>query len=112
VGGVSTNEGSARPAFDELAEELSPNGVSVGTMFGHRSLTYSGKGICCLDDDTMVFRLGAGTSAHVEAMAVPGAHLFDPSKTGREMKDWVVVPTSTVERWPDWAQAAMAVLGG
>jgi hypothetical protein len=112
---MSDNEGTARTHFDVLAEELAPEGVSVGSMFGHRSLMYSGAGvsgkaIACLEVDTMVFRLGADSPAHAEAMAMHGAHLFDPSKTGREMKDWVVVPTSTSDRWPDWAHAAVAAL--
>ena len=112
---MSTDEGSARPAFDDLAEELASTGVSVSTMFGHRSLMFTGygvvnKGIGCLEDDTMVFRLVEGTPAHDEALAVHGSHLFDPSKTGREMKDWVVVPTSTLPRWRDWAAAAIEAL--
>ena len=109
---MTTNEGAARPAFDELATELETDGVSVGTMFGHLALMRGGKGIGCLEDDTMVFRLGSGTPAHAEAMAVHGAHLFDPSKTGRAMKDWVVVPTSTQGRWSDWARAAIEALPG
>jgi hypothetical protein len=108
---MASHDGAARETFDDLAEEMAADGVSTGSMFGHPSLTHGRKAIGCLDGDDMVFRLGAGSAAHTEASAVPGAHPFDPSGAGRAMKDWVVVPASSAARWKDWARAAIDALG-
>jgi hypothetical protein len=58
----------------------------------------------------LAFRLGAGTDAHAEALALPGAELFDPSGKGRPFKDWVSVPVAHAGRWPGLADDALAAL--
>ena len=52
----------------------------------------------------MVFKLRRPN--HVRALALPGAHLFDPSGV-RPMKDWVVVPAGSAGEWKQLANAAM-----
>lgn len=53
----------------------------------------------------MVFKLGS--PKHAEALALPGALLFDPSGRGRPMKEWVVVPFEHASRWLELAREAM-----
>ena len=54
--------------------------------------------------ENLVFKLA--DPAHAEALALPGAHLFDPSGRNRPMKEWVAVPVSQSKRWPGLARAA------
>jgi hypothetical protein len=42
---------------------------------------------------------------NAEALALPGAHLFDPME-GRPMKEWVVVPAEQASKWLELAHAA------
>ena len=54
----------------------------------------------------MVFKL-EDTAAHADALALYGAHLFDPGGRGRPFKEWVVVPRAHVTRWQALAEAAL-----
>jgi hypothetical protein len=98
-----TAEGQA--LFDELAEDLRTRhgGVATGTMFGCPSLNIQRKALACLYGDAMVFKLDGTDHAH--ALALPGAHLFEPME-GRAMKAWVQVPPSQVAEWDDLAERA------
>ena len=42
-----------------------------------------------------------------QVLAIEGAHAFDPMG-GRPMKEWIVVPKASANRWPDLAEAAVA----
>jgi hypothetical protein len=55
----------------------------------------------------MVFKL-ADPTAHAEAFALEGAHLFDPGGRGRPFKEWVVVPPAHAGRWNQLAKAALS----
>lgn len=79
-------------------------------MFGAASLMVGSKAIGCLHGDAVAFKLGKDSAAHAEALALPGAALFDPSGMGRPFKDWVVVPLASSGRWPELAEAALAGL--
>ncbi len=46
----------------------------------------------------MVFRL-TDPAAHARALAVPSAHLFDPSGRGEVFRQWVVVPPEQADEW-------------
>ena len=37
--------------------------------------------------------------AHARALALPGAHLFDPSGRDEPFKQWVVVPFAHADEW-------------
>jgi hypothetical protein len=93
--------------FDEIAADLAPRGATAGAMFGKRALKAHGRAFACLKGDLLAFRLGDGTGAHAEALAMPGAELFDPSGKHRAFKDWVAIPASHAETWPHYAQAAL-----
>ncbi|MEV5880421.1 hypothetical protein AB0L75_40825 [Streptomyces sp. NPDC052101] len=93
--------------FDEIATDLAPRGATAGEMFGKRALKAHGKAFACLKGDQLAFRLGDGTSAHTEALALPGAELFDPSGNHRPFKDWVAIPVAHAHTWPQHAETAL-----
>ncbi|MEV8633293.1 hypothetical protein AB0395_16695 [Streptosporangium sp. NPDC051023] len=93
------SELEARTAFDDLAEDLSGRGVVSSQMFGKRALKHESKAFACLLGSTLALKLMAGTAEHAEALALPGAELFDPSGKHRPMKDWVAVPVACAEHW-------------
>ena len=96
--------------FDDLVDDLVPEGVTAGRLFSSRALKLDTKVIACLYRGSMVFRLGVETPAHAEALALAGAELFDPSGRNHPFKDWVVVPVEHADRWPPFAHAALAFL--
>ena len=60
-------------------------------------------------ENAMVFKLSG--QEHADALALPGARLFDPMG-GRPMKEWVVVPATHANMWLDLARAAMRYVAG
>ncbi|MCX5233429.1 hypothetical protein [Streptomyces sp. NBC_00233] len=93
--------------FDDIAADLAHHGATAGAMFGKRALKAHGKAFACLKDDHLAFKLGDGTPAHAEALALTGAELFDPSGKHRPFKDWVAVPHTHAAQWPNLAEAAL-----
>ncbi len=98
----------AEAQFEELADALALRGVERAKMMGYPSLKHRGKLIACLsrDDDAMIFKLPS-EAVRDDALALEGAHLFDPMG-GRPMKEWVAVPSDHADRWPELADAALA----
>ena len=104
------NQSAAADQLRDLAEHLGGHGVRVRSMFGKPTLMdEGGKAFACLLDGELACRLGQGTQPHTEALALSGSHLFDPSGTGRAMKDWVAIPPAHESRWPEFASAALSV---
>lgn len=101
---------SAEEDFKQVGAELADLGVRVSRMMGSPALKdQAGKVFASLQrDGAMVFRLVRDTREHAAALELPGAALFDPSGQGREVKDWVVVPHSSAEKWTDLAEAALS----
>ncbi|GAA1261377.1 hypothetical protein GCM10009665_58910 [Kitasatospora nipponensis] len=93
--------------FDEIATDLAPHGATAGAMFGKRALKAHGKAFVCLKGDLLAFRLGDGSPAHAEALALSGAELFDPSGKHRPFKDWVAVPVAHADAWLHHAETAL-----
>jgi hypothetical protein len=93
--------------FDQIAGELAATGVITGAMFGSRALKRAGKAFACLKNGQFAVRLGEGTPSHADALALPGAELFDPSGQQRPFKDWVALPAEHAEHWPGYAKAAL-----
>jgi hypothetical protein len=96
--------------LDEIAHDLAPRGATAGAMFGKRALKADGKAFACLKGDLLAFRLGDGTPAHTQALALPGAELFDPSGKHRPFKDWVAIPYAHAKSWPHYAESALNTL--
>ena len=98
-------------AFEELCDDLLARNADVERtkMMGMPSLKRNGKLVAGFTaaEDAMVFKL-ADADARDRALALDGAHLFDPGGRGRPMKEWVVVPPAHAARWPELAEAALA----
>ncbi len=105
-----------RTRYDELADELAAQNddVELGQMMGMPAIKRAGKMIGGFSNDerAMVFKL-SDEAARERALALDGAHLFDPSGGRRApMKEWVVVPPAHAGKWPDLAQQALTPLAG
>jgi hypothetical protein len=104
---------NADELFDDIVEDLAVRGASAGNMFGARALKSGKKAFgCLLKSGDLAVRLGAGTSAHAEALKLDGAELFDPSGLNQPFKDWVVVPAAHSDRWLHFAEAGLDYLVG
>jgi hypothetical protein len=93
-----------------LVDQLGCSGVQVAAVFGRPALKdRHGKAFACLHGGALACRLGQGTQAHTDALALADAHLFDPSERDRPMPDWVSIPRRHLHRWPEFAAAALSV---
>jgi hypothetical protein len=66
----------------------------------------SGRVVFGLSGTGMVFKL-TDSDAHARALAVPGAHLFDPSGRGEAFRQWVVIPPEQAGEWEPLAAEAV-----
>ena len=66
----------------------------------------AGRVVFGLSRTGMVFKL-TDPETHARALAVPGAHLFDPSGRGEVFRQWVVVPPERVHEWEPLAAEAV-----
>jgi hypothetical protein len=101
----------ARERYDEICDDLAARNpeVVLTQMMGMPAVKADGKLVCgyVRSADAMVFKL-PDAGAHAEALALAGAHLFDPGGNGRPFKEWVVVPEAHASRWPGLAERALA----
>lgn len=79
--------------------------VVAGQMFGKRCLKVQGKAFMALHKESLAFKLSG--DAHKKALAVPGATLWDPSGKGRPMKEWVALPSTSLQNAETWAHSAL-----
>lgn len=102
---------AGRGRFDAVVDELKNELDIVSTsMFGMPSVERrGGKVFAGLYGDDMVFKLEG--DAHEKALALDGAHLFEPM-AGRPMKAWVQVPPTHETQWAELAREAEAGLEG
>lgn len=92
-----------------VAEMTATSPATASKMFGMPCLKINGKAFAGYTDGSMVFKISGAT--HAEALALSGAHLFDPMG-GRPMKEWVVIPPMHAARWLDLARDAMRYVEG
>ena len=100
-----------RARYDEIADDLAAQNddVELGQMMGMPAIKRGGKMVGGFSnaEGAMVFKLSA-EAARESALALDGAHLFDPSGGRRApMKEWVVVPAAHAGKWPNLAQQAL-----
>jgi len=101
----------SRNNYDAVASEITAtSSATSGKMFGMPCLKHNGKAFAGFYQGAMVFKLRA--PQHAEALALPGARLFDPSGRGRPMKEWVEVPGEHASRWLELAREALRYAGG
>ena len=74
-------------------------------MFGNPCFKINKKAFVCFFENEMVFKLTG--DYHSEAISLDGTQLFDPSKKGRPMKEWVQVPYHYKELWKGFAKSAL-----
>ena len=96
---------SSSSEYDHVASLLSLQpGVSRSKMFGMPTLKVNGKAFAGMNGELMIFKLQG--EALKQALALPGAHPFEPM-AGRQMKEWVAVPPEQSGCWLDLADAAL-----
>ena len=96
--------------FDDICDALTawhPN-VRRSKVFGMPCLKRSGRVIAGFTraERAMVFKL-TDPDAHARALALPGAHLFDPSGRGEPFRQWVVVPAAHAAEWEAFSYEAV-----
>ena len=101
----SSSAGTTEVFQDVVRQLVETHHAVAGKMFGMPSVNIGGKACAGLYQEAMVFKLGG--EAHASALALQGAHLFDPSGMGRAMKEWVVVPVAHSARWPELGRHAL-----
>ena len=79
----------------------------AGKVFGMPCVKRSGRVVFGLSRTGMVFKL-TDPDVHARALAVPGAHLFDPSGRDQPFRQWVVVPPEQAAEWEPLAAEAVA----
>lgn len=100
---------AAEQLYLQIGSEIA--NAEKSQMFGKACFKISKKAFVAFFQDEMVFKLDG--TAHAEAMALAGAHLFDPAGKGRAMKQWVQVPFEHQNQWAGLAkQACEYVLSG
>jgi hypothetical protein len=98
---------SADGAFDELRVAfLGRPHVDEGRMFRTEGLRYRGKFFVALSrDDLLLVKL---PEARVTELIASGVSLpFDANK-GTPMREWTLVPLTSVDHWPGIADEAFA----
>ena len=98
----------ARERYDELVDDLCARNddVEPSQMMGMPCVKRSGKMVAGFTRGAMVFKL-PDRDAHARALALDGAHLFEPM-AGRPMKAWVQVPPTHETQWAELAREAEA----
>ena len=104
----------AKERYEELVDDLCAQNddVEPSQMMGMPCVKRSGKMIAgfARGEGSMVFKL-PDKEAHAQALALEGAHLFDPSGQNRPFKEWVVVPVQHADQWEDFAAHALKPAG-
>jgi hypothetical protein len=104
----------ARERYDELVDDLCARNddVEPSQMMGMPCVKRGGKMVIgfARGEGAMVFKL-PDPAAHARALALDGAHLFDPGGNGRPFKEWVVVPEAHAGEWESFSQHALRPAG-
>jgi hypothetical protein len=102
-----------RETYDQIADELVAENpeVQLGQMMGMPCIKAGGKMIIGIWNEEMVFKL-PDEPVREQALALQGAHLFDPSGKGQAFKEWVQVPAAHMSEWPGLADEALRLRAG
>jgi hypothetical protein len=102
----------AKARYDELVDDLCArhDDVEPSQMMGMPCVKRGGKMVAGFTRSAMVFKL-PDPDAHARALALDGAHLFDPSGENRPFKQWVVVPEGHAAEWESLSHEALKPAG-
>jgi hypothetical protein len=102
----------AKARYEALVDDLCArhDDVEPAQMMGMPCVKRGGKMVAGFTRGSMVFKL-PDPDAHARALALEGAHLFDPSGKGQPFKEWVVVPETHAEQWESFAGHALKPAG-
>jgi hypothetical protein len=101
----------ASQEYQQLLEHFADGPqITAGQMFGKPCIKFNSKAFVAQHKETLVFKLSG--ESHAQALARPGAALWDPSGKGRAMKEWVALPTAERANFNTLADAALAYLLG
>lgn len=99
--------------FEDIADALSSWDETVrrSRIFGMRCIKRGRRVVAGFTtrERAMVFRL-PDADVRARALALPGAHLFDPSGRGKPFREWVVVPGVHADEWDALAYDALVTL--
>ena len=98
----------ARERYDTVAADLAARDpdVQLGQMMGMPTIKYGGKLIAGYAEGVMAFKLPADAERE-RALSLEGAELFDPSRQGRAMRQWVAVPVAHAAKWEELVDTAL-----
>lgn len=89
---------NARSRYDTIAGYLQrAHEAQAGLLYGKPCLMHRGQAFAAYKPDAMAFRLHGRALA--QAMAIPGAHGWDPLDVRRSAPGWVLVSATHVLRW-------------
>ena len=104
-----------RDRYEEIVDDLLARNddVEAAKIMGMPCVKRAGKMVAgfTASSGAMVFKL-PDPDQRDAALALEGAQLFDPSGEGRPFKEWVQVPATHADRWPEFAEAALVMPSG
>ena len=97
-----------RERFEDIVDAICAwhEEARASKVFSMPCVKRSGKVVFGLSRTGMVFKL-TDPDVHRRALALPGAHLFDPSGRGEAFRQWVVVPPAQADEWEALAYEAL-----
>jgi hypothetical protein len=103
---------TAEATYEEIVDDVLARNAECerSQMMGMPCVKRNGKMVAGFSrgSDEMVFKL-TDDEQREAALALGGAHLFDPSGKGRPFKEWVAVPSEHAGEWPQLAERALSV---
>ena len=101
-------EQATRERYEDIVDAICAwhEEARASKLFSMPCVKRSGKFVFGLSRTGMVFKL-TDPDVHRRALALPGAHLFDPSGRGEAFRQWVVVPPAQDAEWEALAYEAL-----
>jgi hypothetical protein len=101
-------EARVRERYDDIVDAICAwhEEARASKLFSMPCVKRSGAFVFGLGRGGMVFKL-TDPDAHRRALALQGAHLFDPSGRGEPFRQWVVVPPGQADEWQELAYEAL-----
>lgn len=101
----------AQARYDTIVDDLVARNddCELSQMMGMPCLKRGGKMVAGFSrsKSEMVFKL-PDEAVRTQALALGGAHLFDPGGQGQPFKEWVAVPQAQADTWADLAARAVS----